>query len=358
MKVAIAKPYIGEEERREVLAVLDSGQLTQGAWVERLEHTFAEMHGARYGVATSSGTTALTAALLAHGIGPGDEVIVPSFSFFATASSVLSVHARPVFADVDTATFTLSVASAEAAITPRTRAIMPVHLFGHPADLPALSVLCEQKGLLLLEDAAQAHLASIGERKVGTFGTASFSFYASKNATTGEGGIVLTNDQAVYDKLRRIRNQGASTQYVHEALGYNFRMTNLCAAIGIPQLGRLPEWTQKRRENAGFFARELQGVLLPEVRPGCQHVYHQYTVRAPAGRARDDMVRTLTERGVGARVYYPTPIHKQPIIAALGYGDVELPVSEGLAKTVFSLPVHPHLSPEELAFVAREVNQC
>jgi perosamine synthetase len=356
MRIPIARPFFGDEEKREVLAVLDSGQLVQGAWVERLEQAFAELHGARYAVATSSGTTALTAALLAHGIGAGDEVIVPSFSFFATASSVLSVQARPVFVDVDPDTFTLSVDAARAAITSRTRAILPVHLFGHPADLPALTELCQRHGLLLLEDAAQAHLASIDGHPIGSVGTAVFSLHGSKNATSGEGGLVLTDDARVHERLRRIRNHGRGIADVHELLGFNFRMTNLCAAVGIPQLARLPGATERRIENAAFYTRELRGVRPPTVRLGHRHVFHQYTVRVPA-EARDAIVQALHGAGVEARVYYARPIHQQPIMVELGLSEVDLPTTDELSRTVLSLPVHPQLTPEELAFVAESVNR-
>lgn len=355
--VPIASPFIGEEEKREVLAVLESGQLVQGAWVERLENTFAELHGARFAVATSSGTTALSAALMAHGIGPGDEVIVPALSFFATASSVLSVGARPVFADVEPDTFTLSVDATRAVITTRTRAVLPVHLYGHPANLPAFVELCEAHGLLLLEDAAQAHLARIGERSVGTFGTAAFSLYASKNATTGEGGVVLTSDADVRDRLRRVRNHGRSRTDVHDSLGFNFRLTNLAAALGLPQLARLPGWTEKRIEHAAFYQQELHGLSLPTVRPDYRHVFHQYTVRVPPDRSRDDALRALHAAGVEARVYYPTPIHRQPIMLERGLGDVELPVTEALCKSVLSLPVHSQLGERELHLVVSAVNR-
>jgi len=354
--VPIARPYFGDEEKREVLAVLESGQLAQGAWVERLERAFAALHGATYAVATSSGTTALTATLLAHGIGPGDEVIVPAFSFFATAGSVLSVGAKPIFADVEPDTCTLSVTAATAAVTSRTRAVLAVHLYGHPADLPALSALCQERGLILLEDAAQAHLARIGERSVGTFGTAAFSLYATKNATTGEGGIVLTSEADIYERLRRIRNHGRSQPDLHGSLGFNFRLTNLAAAVGLPQLARLPAWTQKRIENAAYYERTLRGLTLPKVRPGCRHVFHQYTVRAEAA-SRDRMVQVLRERGVEARVYYPRPIHRQPIIQELGLAGVDLPITETLCRTVFSLPVHSQLTAEELERAAHEVNR-
>jgi len=355
--VPIARPVFGDEEKREVLAVLESGQLVQGAWVERLEQKFAELHGARFAVATSSGTTALTAALMAHGIGPGDEVIVPAFSFFATASSVLAAGARPVFADVDRASCTLSVEATRAAIGARTRAVIPVHLYGHPADLPALSRLCSDHALLLIEDAAQAHLAAIDGRSVGTFGTGVFSLYASKNATTGEGGMVLTSDPHIVDRLRRIRNHGRVEVDYHDSLGFNFRLTNLAAAVGLPQLARLPVWTERRIANAAFYAEALRGLILPQVTAGYRHVFHQYTVRTPPGVDRERWLHDLRARGIEARVYYPRPIHRQPIMVELGLGDVDLPVTDELSRTVLSLPVHSALTRAELELVATEVNR-
>jgi dTDP-4-amino-4,6-dideoxygalactose transaminase len=358
VKVAIAKPYIGPEETDAVVKVLASGQLAQGPTVAEFERVFAEYHGAKHGIAMSNGTTALTASLMAHDIGRDDEVIVPSFTFFATASSVLSVGAKPVFADIDPQTFCMDPASAAAMITKRTRAIMPVHLYGQPAPMEALSKLCADNGLVLLEDSAQAHGASIGSRKVGTWGTASFSFYPTKNMTTTEGGMVLTNDEEIARRLRIIRNQGMNQQYYHERLGYNLRMTDLCAAIGLVQIGRLPQWTTQRIANAAFYNANLRGLTTPVVRAGCTHVYHQYTVRLPANLDRDALCSKINERGVGVRVYYPMPIHRQPVFSALPeYQNLNLPETEAATKAVFSLPVHPLLTEEERQFVVKQVNQ-
>ena len=357
MAIGIAKPFIGDEEKQAVLEVLDSGQLVQGKWVEQFENAFAELQGTKHAVAVNNGTTALCAALMAHGIGPGDEVIIPSFSFFATASCVLSVGARPVFADIDPDTYCLSVASASEAITPKTRAIMPVHLYGHLADMPAFARLCEERGLILLEDAAQAHLAALADgRKAGAWGTASFSFYPSKNMTTGEGGMIVTNDDHIAAKLRMIRNQGMSTQYLHEVVGYNFRMTNLAAAIGVRQLERLPGWTDQRIANAARLSAGLTRVKPAGCCSECRHAYHQYTVRAPVGQDRDAIVRDLNERGVGARVYYPRGIHNQPIFERVDSGRVGLGQTEQAAREVFSLPVHPLLTEEEIATIIKETN--
>lgn len=354
-RIGIAKPYIGDEEKQAVLDVLDSGQLTQGGQVAAFEQAFADYHGAHYGIAVNNGTTALIAALMAHGIGPGYEVIIPSFSFFATASCISFTGARPVFADIDPDTFCLSPQAAEAAITARTAAIMPVHLYGHPADMPTFERICQKHNLLLLEDAAQAHGARIGERSVGTWGTASFSFYPTKNMTTTEGGMVLTNDEAIASRLRMIRNQGMDQQYRHEVMGFNFRMTNLSAAIGLAQLKRLPEWTQTRIDNAAYFNQQLRAVKTPVTAAHHTHVFHQYTVRVPDDVDRDDAVARLNARGIGVRVYYPTPIHQQPVYRR-EYEGLRLPETEKAVRQVFSLPVHPALTETERAYIVQEVN--
>ncbi len=357
MQIPIARPYIGPEEQAAVLEVLRGGQLSQGPKVAEFETKFAKHQGAKHGIAVNNGTTALTAALMAHGIGPGDEVIVPSFSFFATASSVLSVGARPVFADIDPKTFCLSPAAAEAAITPATKAIMPVHLYGLPAAMPSFEDICRRRGLVLLEDAAQAHGASLDGRSTGTFGTAAFSFYPTKNMTTTEGGMVLTNDDEIARQLRMIRNQGMDTRYFHEVVGYNYRMTDVAASIGCVQLGRLEGWTRARQENARYLSEHLTRVVTPHVPAGAQHVYHQYTIRVPAGVDRDAVNKRLNERGVGVRVYYPLPIHRQPVFASRPeYKDLQLPETERATREVLSLPVHPHLTQEEREYIVTEVN--
>lgn len=357
MQIPIAKPFIGEEEKQAVVDVLSSGQLSQGPKVAEFEKAFAAYQGAKHGIATSNGTTALMSAMMAHGIGQGDEVIIPSFSFFATASCILSVGARAVFADIDPDTFCLSPEAAEAAITPKTKAIMPVHLYGQPADMAKFEAICQKHNLVLLEDAAQAHGAAIGDRRVGTWGTASFSFYPTKNMTTTEGGMVLTNDDEIARKLRMIRAQGMNTQYYHEVVGYNFRLTDMAAAIGMVQLGRLPGWTAARIYNAEYFSAQIESVKTPTVVPGNTHVYHQYTVRVPDGVDRDAVTKRLNEKGVGVRVYYPIPIHKQPVFQQMdGYSKVVLPETDKATAQVFSLPVHPALTDEERAYIVQEVN--
>jgi len=360
MHVSIARPVVGEEEIAAVVAVLRSGQLTQAERVSAFEHAFADFHGAAHGVATSSGTTALTAALLAHEIGPGDEVIVPSFSFFASASAIVGVGATPVFADIEPDTYCLSPDAAEAAITERTRAIMAVHLYGHPADMPRFEALCLARGLVLLEDVAHAPGARIGTRSVGSFGTAAFSFHPTKNLTTGEGGMVLTSDATLAERLRMIRSQGrASPHGPHELFGYNFRMSELAAAIGAIQLKNLSAASKQRRANAAHLGGSLEGFRLPTVRAGCEHVYHQYTVRLPAHVERRVFLERLRESGVEARVYYPTPIHREPAFERGGaYRGLELPETERACREVVSLPVHPGLTPDELAHVARSASSA
>ncbi len=354
--ISIAHPLIGAAEKEAVMRVLDSGYLVQGPEVSAFEAEFAAYHDAKHGVATTNGTTALTVALMANGIGAGDEVIIPSFTFVATATSVLGTGARPVFVDVEDATFCIDPNAIEAAITARTKAIMPVHLYGHPADMDPIKAIADKHGLKVIEDAAQAHGSMYKGRYVGAWGAAAFSFYPSKNMTTGEGGIVITDDDALAERMRMVRNHGMNTRYYHELIGYNFRMTNICGAIGRVQLKNLAEWNAKRIANAAYFSTHLTSVRPPRVMAECRHVFHQYTVLAPEGADRDAMVKQLNDQGIGVRVYYPLPIHKQPVFQELGYGDLALPVTDALTERVFSLPVHPMLSDADLARIVDAVN--
>lgn len=353
--IPIAKPYLGEEELAAATAVLRSGQLVMGPLVRDFEAAFAAHQGALSGVATNNGTSALIAALLAHGIGPGDEVIVPAFTFFATASAVLSVGARPVFADIEASQFGLDPASVDSVITKRTRAIIAVHLFGHIAKMDELSELCSCRSLLLIEDAAQAHGASYDGKRAGHWGTACFSFHPSKNITTTEGGMVLTSDTDLAKRLRLVRNQGMSAPQEHTVIGYNLRMTEPCAAIGLVQLSRLDAWNELRRQNAAYYEAELSGaVQTPQTASRAVHCYQQYTIRVPAGQ-RDALLSALGEAGIEARAYYRTPLYRQAALAELGYGGLRLPETERAAAEVLSLPVHPHLSATDRGEVARQV---
>lgn len=353
--IPMARPQIGEEELAAVTEVLYSGVLAQGPRVQAFEEAFAQFLGVKYAIATSSGTTALHIALLAHGVGPGDEVIVPPFSFIATANSVLYVGARPVFVDIDPQTFNINPEQIEAAITPRTKAIMPVHLYGLPSDMEPIVAIAEKYGLVLIEDACQSHGAEYKGRKVGSFGTGVFSFYPTKNITSGEGGMITTNDPVIAEKCRMIRNHGMRRRYYHEELGFNFRMTDVHAAIGLAQLSKLETFNAARRANARYLSEHLRGVVTPMVPPDRTHVFHQYTVRVPNGK-RDPLRAYLAERGIGSEIYYPVPIHRQEVYVRLGY-HLSLPEAERAAAEVLSLPVHPGLTRADLEMIVAAVNE-
>jgi dTDP-4-amino-4,6-dideoxygalactose transaminase len=353
--ISIAQPLIGEEEKRAVLEVLDSGILAQGPRVQAFEAAFAEMCGAAYAVATSSGTTALHTALLAHGIGPGDEVITSAFTFIASANAVLFVGARPFFVDIDPATFNVDVALLETAITPRTKAIMPVHLFGLSCDMDAIRAIAEKHNLIIIEDACQSHGAGYKGQRTGSTTTGVFSLYPTKNITSAEGGMITTNEFDFAEKCRLIRQHGMKRRYYHDELGFNFRMTDVHAAIGLAQLQKLARFNAARQANAAFLTERLEGVVTPVVLPGYEHIYHQYTIRVPDGR-RDALQQYLQTQGIGSAVYYPVPIHQQTFyVNQLGY-NLSLPETEKAAAEVLSLPVHPGLTQEDLQRIVTAVN--
>lgn len=350
--IPAARPEIGEDERAAVDRVLRSGMLAQGPEVAAFESEFAAIVGGRRCIALNSGTSALHLAFLAGGVGPGDEVIVPSFSFAATANAVSLTGATPVFVDIETDYFSIDPAAVEAAITPRTRAIMPVHLYGHPSDLVALKAIADRHDLQIFEDAAQAHAASVDGIPVGAWGVAgSFSFYPTKNMMSGEGGMITTGSEQLERQARMLRNQGMERRYENEVIGFNMRMTDIHAAIGRVQLAKLAGWTAKRQANAAFLNENLTGVVTPPTAPGAVHVYHQYTVRI-VDHDRDAFAEELSKRGVGNGVYYPTPIHRLPSFGL----DLDLPVTERVAGEVLSLPVYPSLTDDELATIVETVN--
>ena len=355
MNIPIAQPSIGEAEKQAVLDVLASGMLAQGPIVARFEERFAEYCGVQHAIATSSGTTALHIALLAHDIGPGDEVITMAFSFVATANAILYVGARPVFVDIDPDTYNILPEQIEAAITPRTKAILPVHLFGLACNMDAIMDVAARHNLLVIEDACQAHGAAVNGRRVGGFGTGCFSFYPTKNITCGEGGMITTSDAALAERARIIRNHGMKRRYYHDRLGYNFRMTDIHAAIGLAQLDRLDAFNEQRIRNAQYLTARLTSAKTPCVPPGYRHVYNQYTIQV--SRDRDRLASQLAEQGIGTGVYYPVPIHRQPHFMEMGYDTMRLPVTEQMSRQVLSLPVHPGLSQEQLATIATAVNE-
>jgi len=353
--IYMAKPQIGDEEKQAVMEVLDSGIIAQGPRVKAFEDGFAEMCGTKYAIATSSGTTALHLALLANGIGAGDEVITSAFTFIASANSILFTRARPVFVDIDPRTFNLNAELIEAAITPKTKAIMPVHLYGLACDMDSIVRIAEKHNLVIIEDACQSHGADNKNKKVGSFGTGAFSLYPTKNITSGEGGMITTNDPVIDEKCRVLRQHGMRVRYYHDELGYNFRMTDIHAAIGLAQLQKLNKFNAQRQANAKMLSENLKGVDVPYVPDKQTHVFHQYTVQVPDGK-RDALRTHLQEHGVSSEIYYPVPIHQQSFyISDLGYKD-SLPETERAALEVLSLPVHVGLSASDLETIIAAVN--
>jgi len=353
--IPITTVVVDPDAEKLVLEVLRSGHLAQGPMVVRFEDRFAEICGVRHAVAVSNGTVALVAALIALGIGPGDEVITSPFTFVATINAILETGATAVLADISLADFCLDVDAVQAAITPRTAAIMPVHLYGQMADMTAISALARARGLAIVEDAAQAHGARCAGQVAGSYGVGSFSFYATKNVTTGEGGIVTTDDDAIADRLRVLRNQGMRDRYDYEMVGHNWRMTDVAAAIGLPQLDRLTEINAARQRNAAALTqglREADWLVTPSIAPDRTHVFHQYTVRVDESRGGCDraaLCDRLTRQSIGFGIYYP-----KAIVDCLSYGDHPRVIATSVtnarraASSVLSLPVHPALDFSDL----------
>ena len=353
IKVPIAKPIIGDEEIENVVEVLKSGMIAQGPKVEEFEQKFADWVGAAYGIAVTSGTEAYNTALLACDIGPGDEVITTPFTFIASGNSIVYTGAKPVFADIDLKTYTLSPDAIEDAITENTKAIMPVQLYGQSAEMDKINEIAEKYGLIVIEDAAQAHGATFKGQKVGSMGDMScFSFYPTKNMTTSEGGIITTDDEELADNARMFRAHGATVRYHHNAIGYNFRMTDISAAIGLAQLEKIDGFNEKRIANAEYLNKglaDVDGVITPYCADGSKHVYHQYTIRVEKAD-RDDWVDIINDCGVGTGIHYPIPLYNQPIYKALDF-EGYCPNAELAADNVISLPVHPSLTQEDLDLV-------
>ncbi|MDM7912338.1 MAG: DegT/DnrJ/EryC1/StrS family aminotransferase [Methanotrichaceae archaeon] len=358
--IPIAKPIIGNEEIKAVEDVLASGMLTQGESVKRFEEEFSKYLGVKNSIAVSNGTVALDLALKALDLKAGDEVISPAFTFIATANSILYQGLQPVFADVDPRTFNIDPESLNEKITPKTKAVVGVHLYGHPFDLKAVQQICEDKDLILIEDCAQAHGAEFDGKKVGSFGLGCFSFYPTKNMTTGEGGMITTNDDSIAARLRLLRNHGDTGKYNHVMLGYNYRMMNLQAAIGLVQLGRLEEFTSKRIGNAEFLNRNIgiKGITTPHKAANVRHVYHQYVIRVeddfPA--SREKLMDFLQENGIASAVHYPKPIYDQPLYREMERDWPRCPAAEDVSQRVLSLPVHPSLKLEDLEYIAATLN--
>lgn len=353
--IPIAKPILENEEREAILRVLDSGCLAQGPEVSAFEKEFASFCNANFAVATSSGTTALHVALLSLNIGEGDEVITTPFSFIASSNSILYTGAKPIFCDIEKDTFNIDPKRIEALITPKTKAIMPVHLYGYPANMSAIAKIAKKHNLKIIEDACQAHGAKINGKMVGTFGDAAcFSFYPTKNMTTSEGGMITFKNKENYEKSLLLRAHGMKQRYLHETLGYNFRMTDLGAAIGREQLKKLPDFNKKRQKNARYFLENIKSpkVTLPSVDEGFEHVFHQFTIKV---ENRDAVVKKITDAEIGTGIHYPIPLNEQPFYKTLGYISTT-PVAKEIAQKVISIPVHPSLDSKQITYITKVIN--
>lgn len=348
-QIPSARPFTGEEEIASVVEVLRSGNLVQGAEVAAFEGEFSEMVAGRHCVAVNSGTSALALALIASGIGFGDEVIVPSFTFAGTANAVRICGARPVFVDVDDKTFCLSPDAVRAAITPASAAIIPVHLYGQPADMTQIRKVASNYGLAVIEDAAQAHGASWHGNPTGALGdTAAFSFYPTKNMHTIEGGMVVTADSHIARQVRMLRNQGMEDRYRHVIVGHSLRLTEVAAAVGRVQLRRLPTMNGVRAANAARLDEGLRGWRTPYVAPGARHVYHQYTIRVHRNH-RNSLHQFLHVQGIHSSIFYPVPVHRlPPFLDDYNRAAAELPRTDLCAEEVLSLPAHPAVSNTDL----------
>jgi perosamine synthetase len=361
-KIKLFEPVIEQEDIEAVIEVLKSGWLAHGPVVETFEQEFARYIGVEHAATVSNGTVALALALKALGVGPGDRVLVPDYTFIASATAAIMIGATPVFVDVDSKTFNISVDDVLQKVEePGVKAIVAVHLFGHPAEIKALKEIATDKRLLLVEDAAQAHGAEAWGKKVGSFGDAAiFSFYATKNMTMGEGGIVVSNEKSVIEKVKMLRNHGQSARYLHVELGWNFRITSMQAALGRVQLRKLDRLNDLRRQNASYLSSllsRLEGVEIPYEAPWAKHVYHVYAVKLGTRNIRDCVQKCMTSNGIEVAVHYPIPLHAQPVFRNMGYAEC-CPTSSALAEKELSLPVHPKLGREELKLVAETFAKC
>ncbi len=345
-----------DETLRVVAEVLESQACIGGPRVAELERKIAELSGARFGIGVSSGTDAILAALMALGIGPGDEVITTPFTFFATAGCIVRTGATPVFVDIDERTYNMDPALIEDAITPRTKAIVPVHLYGQCCQMDPILTIADVHGLAVIEDAAQAIGATYKGRAAGSMGAMGcFSFYPTKNlGGAGDGGMIVTGDETLKEVLMVLRDHGARPKYYHSLIGGNFRLDALQAAVLLVKLPHLEAWSAARRRNAAFYDKAFAGsnVVTPRIDERCVSIYNQYVIRVPR---RDEAIAHLKAAGVGTEVYYPVPLHLQKCFAGLGYEEGAFPVSEKAAREVLALPIYPELTEEMLGYVAEQV---
>ena len=351
---ASIKPEVDAAIKR----VVDNTSFILGHEVTEFEQAFARYAGAKGAVGVASGTSALQLSLLACGVGPGDEVITTAHTFIATSEAISQTGAKPVFVDIDPQTYNLDPARVEAAITPRTKAILPVHLYGQPADLGALMEIAERHHLYLIEDAAQAHGAEYKGQRCGSIGhLACFSFYPGKNlGAYGDAGGVTGNDEALLMKVRKLRDHGRLTKYEHDEIGFGERIDALHAAILSAKLPHLEAWTEARRSHARLYNELLAGsnLVTPVESSDVRHVYHLYVIRT---ERRGAVLDHLKQKGIGAGIHYPIPLHRQPAYLKQGYGDLSLPVTEQAAQEIVSLPMYPELTAEQLTYVAEAVKE-
>jgi perosamine synthetase len=360
-RIKMFEPVIEDEDIEAVIRVLKSGWLAHGPEVEAFEQEFAEYIGVKYAAAVSNGTVGLMLALKALGIKNGDVVLVPDYTFIASATSVLMIGARPRFVDVDVETFNIDVEDLLSKIDDKVKAVMVVHLFGHPADMKVLKEIAEDRKLILIEDAAQAHGAEAYGRKVGSFGDAAvFSFYATKNMTTGEGGMVVSDKKEVIEKVKLLRNHGQIARYVHIELGGNYRMTSIQAALGRIQLKKLDKLNSMRRSIAYKYNELLKNVdciKTPVEKPWAKHVYHIYALKIVDSICRDSLYNCLTSKGIEVGIHYPLPLHKQPLFKSLGYEECCANASY-LSSVELSIPVHPKLTDEDINIIVKSIREC
>ncbi|NLJ50469.1 MAG: DegT/DnrJ/EryC1/StrS family aminotransferase [Candidatus Atribacteria bacterium] len=361
MKIPISKPNLDDEEKNAVQEVLDSGFLAQGKKVAKFEEDFGRYIGVTQAIATSNGTAALFIALKALGISLNDKVVTTPFTFVASASSIMHCGAIPTFCDIDPQTFNIDPNALEKILKKdgnSIKAILIVHLYGLPCPMDEIMSLANQYDIPVIEDCAQAHGAEYRGKKVGSFGKASaFSFYPTKNMTTGEGGMILMNDDELGKKCRMLINHGSNKRYHHELLGYNFRMTDIAAAIGCVQLKKLDESNKKRRENAEFYNQELSSipeVKIPTIPDYALPVFHQYTIKIK--QHRDNLARFFDQKEIGYGIYYPVPLHQQKFIHQI-VRDGNYPMTDLCSREVLSIPVHPLLKKEELEYVVNLIKQ-
>jgi dTDP-4-amino-4,6-dideoxygalactose transaminase len=339
-----------------VAEVLDSQRCIGGPKVAELEEQVAALSNCKFAVGVSSGTDALISSLLSLGIGPGDEVITTPFTFFATAGSIVRVGAVPVFVDIHPATCNIDPALIQRAITGRTRAVMPVHLFGQMADMDPIMEIARNRGLAVIEDAAQSITATYKGRTAGSIGTVGcFSFFPSKNlGAAGDAGMMVTNDARLHERARIMRNHGADPKYYHRFVGGNFRLDAIQAAILLAKLPHLHDWCEARRRNAAWYDERFAGTVIqaPHISPTCRSVFNQYVIRVPD---RDALAAHLRQNGIGCEIYYPLPLHLQPCFAYLGYSRGSLPHAEKAANEVLAIPVYPELTRRMKDYVARTI---